>query len=104
MYIALFDSGATHSAISATAARTLLQSGTELLPTSITLADAQKQPLEVQGLVQVPITMGTQTRPWKLLIINNLDSEVIIGADFMKKNNVILDINANSVIFQSNDL
>ena len=101
MYIALFDSGATHSAISATAARTLLQSGTELLPTSITLADAQKQPLEVQGLVQVPITVGTQTRPWKLLVINNLDSEVIIGADFMKKNNVILDINANSVIFQS---
>ena len=100
MYIALFDSGATHSAISATAARPLLQSGTVLLPTSVTLADAQRQPMEVQGLIRVPITIGTQTRSWQLLVINHLDSEVIIGADFMRKNNVLIDMDCNNVIFK----
>ena len=56
------------------------------------------------GSVTVPITVNQKTIQWKMLIIDQLAEECILGADFMSKNPMTIDMGAKTSSFNSDHL
>ena len=98
-FLTLFDSGATHSACSSTTAVKLQQLGIRILPTNFPIRDVQGGLLNVQGKLSLPFKVQNRHFIWELLVIKNLDNEILIGTDFMKKMGIILDMKNSKVVF-----
>ena len=98
----LFDSGATHSAISEITATRLETLGIQIHPSNFHITDVQKKTLHVLGDITLPVTINGCVNKWKFLVIRDLDNACIIGADFMKKHNVCLDMKSKRIVFADN--
>ena len=96
---ALFDSGATHTAIDADSGRQIIESGIKLEPTDCHICDVQGNSLNVLGALQAPITVNGKTTVWTLLVINKLAEQCIIGSDFMSTNNMSINFGKRKVFF-----
>jgi len=90
---ALLDSGATHSACSTNVSQHLQTLGIRVFPSEFPISDVQGKPLEVIGRTTVSFRAQTEQFKWEFLVINNLDNQFILGADFMKKYKLKLDFN-----------
>ena len=99
---ALFDSGATHSAISADTAEMLKPLGGRSFTSTFRITDVQGNDLKVTGEMSIPVQINNCVRNWKFLIINNLSNKVILGADFMKANNLTLNMTTREIVFADN--
>jgi hypothetical protein len=95
----LFDSGATHSAISTGMAQKLQRLGIRVEPSTLRITDVQGNTLNVQGIITVPIVINKKTFRWSLLVIQNLDNDVIIEANFMNSNKLSINMETNEIIF-----
>lgn len=96
----LFDSGATDSACSATVGAKLQQLGIRMFPSVFVITDVQGELLKVKGEMQLPFVLNKKRFTWRFLVIDKLDNEMLIGADFMKANGVILDMQNSHIIFR----
>ena len=74
--------------------------GIKILPSHLPIRDVQRGLLNVQGII--PFTFKVQNRifSWEFLVIENLDNEVIIAADFMKQKDISLRMRDGKIIFQ----
>ena len=74
--------------------------GIKILPSHLPIRDVQRGLLKVQGII--PFTFKVQNRifSWEFLVIENLDNEVIIAADFMKQKDISLRMRDGKIIFQ----
>jgi hypothetical protein len=95
----LFDSGATHSACSTSTAARLHALGITVLPSTFPIRNADGGSMKVRGMLQMKFRVQQQTFKWDFFVVDNLDNEVIIGADFMKPHKVLLDMANSKVIF-----
>ena len=59
----------------------------------------QGNSLNVLGDIKTPVTINGCTNTWKFLVIRNLENACIIGADFMKTNNLCLDMKSKRIVF-----
>ena len=99
---ALFDSGATHSAISTDTANELKPLGGRSFASSFRITDVQGNDLKVTGEMSIPVKINNCVKNWKFLIIDNLSNKVIVGADFMKANNLSLNMTTRQIVFADN--
>ena len=95
----LFDSGATHSACSTSTAARLHALGITVLPSTFPIRNADGGSMKVRGMLQMKFMVQQRTFKWDFFVVDNLDNEVIIGADFMKPHKVLLDMANSKVIF-----
>ena len=100
----LFDSGATHSAITAEIGRRIINSGIRLETSDCNITDVQGHQLKVLGSVTITITVNHKTILWSFLVIDLLAEECIIGSDFMLSNNMSINFGARCVFFNSDQL
>ena len=97
----LFDSGATHSAMSTGTAERLQQLGIRVEPSTFRISDVQGNALKVHGIISVPVCINKRTFRWSFLVIQNLENDVIIGADFMNENKLSINMETNEIIFNN---
>ncbi len=95
----LLDSGATHSAVSTQTASRLQQLGIKVTPTQVRISDVQGNALKVHGTITAPININSKRILWPLLIIEKLENDLILGADFMTANNLSINMESNDIIF-----
>lgn len=100
----LFDSGATHSAITTDIGRRLVNSGISLETSNCNITDVQGHQLRVSGTITFPITVNHRTIRWPFLVIDSLAEECIIGSDFMLANKMSINFGTRSVFFNSDQL
>ena len=100
----LFDSGATHSAITTDIGRRLVNSGISLETSNCNITDVQGHQLRVSGTITFPITVNHRTIRWPFLVIDSLAEECIIGSDFMLANKMSINFGTQSVFFNSDQL
>jgi hypothetical protein len=80
-------------------AQKLQRLGIRVEPSTLRITDVQGNTLNVQGIITVPIVINKKTFRWSLLVIQNLDNDVIIGADFMNSNKLSINMETNEIIF-----
>ena len=66
--------------------------GIRMFPSVFVITDVQGELLKVKGEMQLPFVLNKKRFTWRFLVIDKLDNEMLIGADFMKENGVILDL------------
>lgn len=69
------------------------------MPSDCHISDVQGNSLDVLGAIEVPITVNNKTIVWKLLIIDMLSEECIIGSDFMAANDISINFGARQIFF-----
>ena len=72
-----------------------------LKPYTINVSAANKQAITVNGSITVNIQIGTLRDNIKFLVVNELDSEIIIGNDQLKEWNTKIDYNTETVEFNN---
>ena len=84
---ALLDTGATVSLVSAS----VLHNKKNIIPTSIHLKTVSGQRLEVLGQVHLNVKIGITTIKHWFYVVENIENSVILGFDFISKNNAQLN-------------
>ena len=95
--LGLLDSG---SAVSLIDERVFGEMGAKLEPTDLKLHSALAQLLQVKGVANVRIRIGGFVWKYRFVVASNLPFEVIVGADFMCKTGLVMDLQEGHVYFK----
>ena len=98
----LLDSGSVRSLISFRHYQQLNLGDTELnlVSTEVNCVSASGQNLEIVGQVQVILKIGRFPWPWIFLVSKRLQGQPILGADFIAKTSLVLDLGQSKAYFR----
>ena len=95
--LGLLDSG---SAVSLIDERVFGEMGAKLELTDLKLHSASAQPLQVKGVAKVRIKIAGFVWKYRFVVASKLPFEVIVGADFMCKTGMVMDLQEGHVYFK----
>jgi gag-polyprotein putative aspartyl protease len=91
---AIVDSGSQASLLSAKVVE-----GMCLRPCSVALVDAQGRAIGVSGEIELDITIGSQLVRHVFVVARGLESEVLLGCDFLQLNRCTVDFGSMRLLF-----
>jgi len=97
----LLDSGSMRSLISMEHFQNMRRGDPklQLLKTKLTCVTASGQSLEIVGEVKVPLKIHGFSWNWKFLVSRRLQSQPILGVDFISKTKMILELGSQKCYF-----
>ena len=99
---ALLDTGSVRSFISADYFYRIQQGDHKLRlqPTDVSFRGVSEEALQVLGWVKMPLKISMFSWKFPLLVCNNMVSPLILGADFMVKTKMVLDLSEGRMHFK----
>ena len=91
------DCGASVSLVS----RGLVDSlglSSKIQPCSTVLSSFTKNRIPISGQISLQIEVAGLCVGWKFIVTNILESDYLIGLDFLQKNNIVLDMSRNYLV------
>ena len=100
-YTGLLDSGSCASLISADVYSKLKLTCKILTlePVEFSCESVSGQPLNILGMVKIPVRIDNFTWRYRFLVATKLSSSVIIGSDFIRKTGLLLDLRHKQFYF-----
>ena len=98
----IIDSGAGVTVLGSTFFNTYLINNFKLIPSTIHVSAANKQPMTVNGMVIINIQIGTLMDNVKFLVVNEIGMDIIIGNDQLKQWNTVINYEHETIEFNHN--
>ncbi|POM66030.1 Hypothetical protein PHPALM_18171 [Phytophthora palmivora] len=97
----LIDSGAVASLVDYRVLKKVGLSELSLKPYSMNLNGVSGKPLDIRGVVELPIRLGTLELVLPFVVAKRLHVDVILGTDTLKAFRAVIDLEADTVMLKS---